>query len=100
ERALLFTDVVDSTRLGERLGDARAAEIWAAHDRRARDLLARHHGREIGRADGLFLLFDDPVDAARYALAYHEALADLAGTARVGLHAGPVSLRENTPEDI
>lgn len=100
ERALLFTDVVDSTRLGERLGDARAAEIWAAHDRRARDLLARHHGREIGRADGLFLLFDDPVDAARYALAYHEALADLAVTARVGLHAGPVSLRENTPEDI
>ena len=100
ERALLFTDVVDSTRLGERLGDARAAEIWAAHDRRARDLLARHHGREIGRADGLFLLFDDVADAARYALAYHAALADLDVAARIGLHAGQVSLRENSPEDI
>jgi len=33
ERALLFTDVVDSTRLVERLGDARAAEVWTAHDR-------------------------------------------------------------------
>ena len=32
-RALLFTDLVDSTRLVERLGDARAAEVFAAHDR-------------------------------------------------------------------
>jgi predicted ATPase/class 3 adenylate cyclase/Tfp pilus assembly protein PilF len=98
--ALLFTDVVDSTRLVERLGDARAAEVWAEHDRRARDLLARHRGREIGRADGFFLLFDDPTEAARYALAYHQALADLALSARVGLHVGPVTLRENTAEDI
>jgi predicted ATPase/class 3 adenylate cyclase/Tfp pilus assembly protein PilF len=98
--ALLFTDVVDSTRLVERLGDARAAEVWAEHDRRARDLLARHRGREIGRADGFFLLFDDPTEAARYALAYHQALADLALSARAGLHVGPVTLRENTAEDI
>jgi predicted ATPase/class 3 adenylate cyclase len=99
-RALLFTDVVDSTRMVERLGDPRAAEVWAEHDRRARDLLALHRGREIGRADGFFLLFDDPADAARYALAYHQALAGLALTARVGIHVGPVTLRENPPEDI
>ena len=92
-RALLFTDVVDSTRMVERLGDTCAAEVWAEHDRRARDLLAHHHGREISRADGFFLLFDDPADAARYALAYHEALADLALTARAGLHVGAVTLR-------
>ena len=99
-RALLFTDVVDSTRMVERLGDVRAAEVWAEHDRRARNLIARHHGREIGRADGFFLLFDDPADAARYALAYHHALADLGLAARVGLHVGPVTLRENITEDI
>ncbi len=39
-RALLFTDLVDSTLLVERLGDARAAEVWAEPDRRARHLLA------------------------------------------------------------
>ncbi len=99
-RALLFTDVVDSTRLVERLGDARAAEVWTSHDRRARDLIAQHHGREIGRADGFFLLFDNAADAASYALAYHHALADLGLAARVGLHVGPVTLRENIPEDI
>lgn len=98
--ALVFADVVDSTRLVERLGDARAAEVWAAHDRRSRDLLARHHGREIDRSDGFFLLFDEAADAARFALAYHEAIADLALDARVGIHVGPVTLRENAPEDI
>jgi len=50
--ALLLTDLVDSTLLGERLGHVRAAELWAEHDRCARDLLARHHGREIDRTDG------------------------------------------------
>src|SRR6185503_16575554 len=37
--ALLLTDVVDSTKLSETLGDADAAALWAAHDRLARDLL-------------------------------------------------------------
>ena len=54
-RALLFTDLIDSTALVERAGDARAAELWAEHDRRARSLLAQHSGREIDRTDGFFL---------------------------------------------
>ena len=98
--ALLFTDVVDSTKLVEQLGDARAAEIWAEHDRRARELLARYHGREIDRTDGFFLLFDDVDGAARCALGYHEALTALGLRARAGLHVGTVNLRENAPEDI
>src|SRR5512144_1545543 len=96
-RALLFTDVVDSTRVVERLGDARAAALWAAHDRRARELLARHGGREIDRTDGFFLLFEEVAGAARWALAYHQALVELELSARVGLHVGAVSLRENAP---
>lgn len=98
--ALLFSDVVDSTNLVERLGDARAADVWAAHDRRARDLLPRHRGREIGRADGFFLLFDSARDAAAFALDYHRVLSDLSMAVRVGIHVGPVILRENTPADI
>ena len=100
ELALLFTDVVDSTRLTQRLGDARAAQLWAEHDRKARELLAAHGVREVERTDGFFLLFDRAVDAASFALAYHEALAELGMEARVGLHVGPVTLRENAPEDV
>jgi len=99
-RALLFTDVVDSTHLVEQLGDARAAEVWAAHDRCARQHLSRHRGREIDRTDGFFLLFDETTDAARFALAYHAALAELGLRARVGIHTGAVTLRENTADDV
>ena len=38
-RALLLTDVVDSTKLSEQLGDRPMAQVWAAHDRVARDIL-------------------------------------------------------------
>jgi len=97
---LLFTDVVDSTRLTERLGDLRAAELWAAHDREARALLAHHNVREVNRTDGFFLVFDRVVDAASFALAYQVVLAELGMEARAGLHLGSVTLRENAPADV
>jgi predicted ATPase/class 3 adenylate cyclase/Tfp pilus assembly protein PilF len=100
DHALVFTDVVDSTAWVERLGDRGAAELWAEHDRRARELLARHRGREIDRADGVFALFAEAADAARYALAYHDALAPLQLRARCGVHVGTVTLRDNRPEDV
>ena len=31
--ALLLTDIVDSTKLSEQLGDAAIAALWAQHDR-------------------------------------------------------------------
>ena len=101
-RALLLTDVVDSTKLSERIGDAAMAEVWTAHDRAARDLLPRWHGREIDKTDGMLMMFDTAVEAVNYAMAYHRALATLPTPlkARAGLHVGPVILRENSPEYV
>ncbi|MGZ5131177.1 MAG: hypothetical protein ACXWJ1_07780 [Caldimonas sp.] len=101
-KALLLTDVVDSTRLSEMLGDNAMAEIWAAHDRVSRALLGPWRGREIDKTDGMLLLFDNAADAVAYAMEYHRALATLPMllAARVGLHVGPVILRENAPDDI
>ena len=101
-RALLLTDVVDSTKLSEAIGDQAMAEVWAAHDRVARDLLPVWRGREIDKTDGMLLLFDTAGDAVDYALHYHRALADMAVPlkARAGLHVGPVILRENPAEDV
>ena len=98
--ALLFTDVVDSTLTTQRLGDGRALALWTEHDRRARDLLRRHHGREIDRADGFLLLFNSAVDAACHVLDYHAALAELGLAARAGLHVGPVVLRQVSADDV
>ncbi len=101
-RALLLTDVVDSTKLLEELGDVAAAAVWAEHDRAARDLLHSWRGREIDKTDGMLLLFDAASDAAAYAMAYHRALGSFNPPlrARAGLHVGPVILRANTPQDV
>lgn len=105
-KTLVVTDLVDSTRLFATLGDQRAARLSARHERIARDLLARCGGREIDKTDGFLLLFERTVDALRFALAYHRALAALAQTeeteiaARVGIHLGEVILRANSPDDV
>ncbi len=101
-RALLLTDVVDSTKLSQQLGDAAMAQAWTAHDRAARDLLPEWRGIEIDKTDGMLTLFEDVADAVQYALAYHRVLAGLAVPlqARAGLHVGPVVLRRNSAEDI
>jgi predicted ATPase/class 3 adenylate cyclase len=99
-QALLFVDVVDSTDLVQRLGDAVAATVWSTHDHRARELMTCHRGREIDHTDGFFVLFQEVADAARYALAYHAAMGDIPVTARIGIHVGPVIFRDNAADDI
>jgi len=101
-RALLLTDVVDSTQLSQALGDDAMAEVWAQHDRVARDLLPTWRGREIDKTDGMLLMFDSAADAVHYAQAYHRAIGNLPQplVARAGLHVGPVILRENSAEDV
>src|SRR5690349_21808685 len=105
-RTLLLCDLIASTKLVERLGDAVAADLLARHDRIARDLLAACNGREIDKSDGFLLLFDRPIEAVRFALAYQARLSELGAavncvlTARVGIHLGEVVLRENSREDV
>jgi predicted ATPase/class 3 adenylate cyclase/Tfp pilus assembly protein PilF len=99
--ALLLTDVVDSTQLNDELGDAAMERLWRAHDRAGRDLMVHWRGQEIARSDGFLVLFEEANDAVGFALAYHQALRSIEGRlkARVGLHVGPVSLRENSDSE-
>jgi len=101
-QVLVMTDIVDSTLTTSRLGDQRAAALWAAHDRMARDLLRRWRGREIDKSDGFLLLFETVADGLGYADAYHAALAafEPALQTRAAVHLGPARLRENPPRDV
>lgn len=105
-RALLVADLVDSTALVERLGDARAAEVLRQHDRLARRLIREHAGQEIDKTDGFLVMFERPVQAAAFALAYQRALHELATEpsqalrARVGIHVGEVMAWQNSAEDV
>jgi len=68
-RAIMFTDIVDSTAMTARLGDARAVEMVRAHDAMVRRALRDKGGREVKHTgDGIMAAFDDAtaaVDAAR-----------------------------------
>ncbi|HRI18244.1 MAG TPA: hypothetical protein PL196_06950, partial [Burkholderiaceae bacterium] len=99
--ALLITDMVDSTRIAEALGDARMVSLSMAHDRAARDLLPTWNGREIDKSDGMLLLFERAADAVGFALALHRALADLGLPVqmRAGIHVGEVALSPNAAAD-
>jgi len=102
EHVMLMTDLVDSTLLAERLGDAAAAAFWEAHDRVARDLLLQWRGREIDKSDGFFALFERIEDAVCYVIGWHSALRQMTPlvATRAGLHRAPLILRENKPADI
>jgi len=100
-RTLLFTDIVDSTQLNENLGDEAMRLLWQAHDSRARELMAVWRGEELARSDGFLVLFSCASDAAFFAVAYHRALREIDSRleARVGVHVGSISLRENPEMD-
>jgi TolB-like protein/class 3 adenylate cyclase len=105
-RTILLCDLVASTQLVERVGDSAAADLLARHDRIARDLLSTFNGREIDKSDGFLLLFERPIEAVRFAIAYQTGLRDLGATfdsgtaSRIGIHLGEVVLRENSPDDV
>jgi TolB-like protein/class 3 adenylate cyclase len=99
-------DLVASTQLVERVGDAASAALLARHDRIARDLLTEWNGREVDKSDGFLLLFERPIEAVGFAIAYHSRLRELGADlgvpirSRVGIHLGEVLLRENAAEDV
>ncbi len=104
--AVVCLDLADSTALVERLGDARAADLIRQHDRMARDLMQRHHGREIDKTDGFLVLFERAIDAVAFALEHQLALArsgrdgERLLRARIGIHVGEVVLWENSDDDV
>lgn len=78
-RTILFTDIVGSTELTQRLGDRAAMEIVDVHDRLLRAALARTGGREVKHlGDGLMGVFVSAEDAVRCAVEAHAAVRDAA----------------------
>ena len=65
-RGVLFTDIVGSTEINQRLGDDRAMELVEAHDAIVRGCLAIWGGREVKHTgDGIMASFVSPASAVR-----------------------------------
>jgi class 3 adenylate cyclase len=98
ERTILTNDVVGSTLSNARLGDVLYLEQLKVHDRILRARLREFHGVETKHTgDGLTIAFNDPVDAARCALAaqrdfeaWNRDEPELALRIRCGLAHGPL----------
>jgi class 3 adenylate cyclase len=90
---LLFTDIVGSTEMAERLGDRAWKQLLDSHDKAVRGLFEMHRGREAGTTgDGFVATFDAPAQAIRCALAISAASNGLGVQDRVGIHTGEVEM--------
>jgi class 3 adenylate cyclase len=90
---VLFTDIVDSTRLPSELGDRRWHRLLEQHNAVVREHLARFRGREVKTTgDGFLATFDGPARAIRAATAVRAELAEHQVQVRVGLHTGECEL--------
>ena len=92
-KTFMFTDIVDSTRYAELLGDDSWQELIRWHDQTLRSIVAEHGGQEIKTiGDGFFLAFDDVDLAIDAAIAIQRRLVDhrrtqgFALTVRIGIH--------------
>jgi class 3 adenylate cyclase len=90
-RTFLFTDIVDSTRLLETLGNDKWRRLLARHDELVRERIAESGGEVIKQTgDGFFAAFDTPKAAIDAAVAIQRALAGeiVAPDVRIGAHTG------------
>jgi class 3 adenylate cyclase/tetratricopeptide (TPR) repeat protein len=101
---VLFTDLVGSTDLLSRLGEAAFDEVRRAHFAILREALARHGGEEVKTlGDGVLAVFGSASDAVAGAVAIQGAVDRQARrgpvplSVRVGLALGDVSFEE---EDV
>ena len=94
-RAVMFTDIVDSTAMTARLGDVRSVEMVRAHDAMVRRALRDADGHEVKHTgDGIMASFHGGDAAVNCACAIQHAFSDFNRDSaeklqvRIGMHSG------------
>jgi class 3 adenylate cyclase len=94
-RAVLFTDIVESTAMQVVLGDCAWRDLLLAHHRAVRASVARWQGVENDTAgDGFYVTFDDARSAVRCALDITRRVRTLGIQVRAGVHHGTCEVAE------
>jgi class 3 adenylate cyclase len=74
---ILFSDIAGYTPMTERLGDLRAGELLATHNKIVRSQVATHGGYEVkAQGDGFMVAFAGAGRALRCAIAIQQAFAE------------------------
>jgi class 3 adenylate cyclase len=90
-RTFVFTDIVDSTKLLDALGEAKWRKLLARHNELLRSQIGKYGGEVIKQTgDGFFAAFDNPNAAIEAAVGIQRALAAeiVAPDIRIGAHTG------------
>lgn len=91
---MLFTDIVQSTKLAAESGDSKWRNVLDAHDEIVREQLRLHAGREVNSTgDGFLAVFDGPGRAIRCAQAIIDRVQRVGLEIRAGLHTGECESR-------
>jgi len=103
---ILFTDLVDSTKLQQDAGNVEAARLTELHRKIVRDELAKYDAREIEWAgDSCLAVFTKPSDAVVFALrmqAEHRRVREAEPKlplVRLGMHLGEVVVKRGEKKD-
>ena len=93
QATIVFTDIVSSTDLVNRLGDAAARDIFRGHDKIIRNKLKKYKGTELQNlGDGFMLSFESATLAIKCACAIQREIAQNLPQIhiRIGINTGPV----------
>jgi class 3 adenylate cyclase len=90
---MLMTDIVGSTGLASRIGDAAWDQLLDRHNALVREVLERYRGTEIDTTgDGFLAMFDGAARAIQAAVDARRALRGAGLEIRAGIHTGEVEV--------
>jgi class 3 adenylate cyclase len=93
--ATVFTDIVGSTALAERIRDEAMNEVRRAHFAQSRKLIGQFQGRQIKTiGDSFMVVFKSACLALDYARALKANTGHPQVRIRAGIHIGPVQVEE------
>ena len=91
--SVLFTDIVDSTRMASKLGDSQWRKVLESHNELAQQEVKRFRGKYIkSTGDGILARFDGPARAVHCAHAIRQAVPQIGIQIRAGIHIGEIEL--------
>ena len=94
--AIVFTDIIDFTKLCEEMKDIAMKEVRRLHFARSRFLIDRYQGCEIKTmGDSVMAAFCSAQEALRYALELQKDTGHPLVQVRAAIHIGPMHVEEN-----
>lgn len=97
QATIVFSDIVSSTDLVTKLGDAAARDVFLQHDKIVRDQIRKYRGRELQNlGDGFMLSFEAASEAIKCACDIQKEISQNIASikVRIGINTGEVVRRE------